>query len=307
MNTYSREPASLPILEKIDGFKPKGPLHFESGGDPAELLARLPDDGLAIVGSRYPQRRSCELLESVMGGLRGSGLVIVSGFARGIDSRAHELAIDNGLRTIAVLGSGLDVDYPRENRRLRRRIVESGGMLVSHFAHGTQVYASNFLERNQLIAGFARATWVVEAAAVSGTLNTAMWASRMNRGLYATSSFPGDPFFQGNEKLLSQAEPDRYPVAEAMFGPRSLSTSWPFLGESGQTALELGRPLTRLQRWVLELQGEFGSCPVQTLMNHASARGLTLGSFYREFESEVEGGLLAHLPDGRVEVSRCRG
>lgn len=323
MNFFSIPANELPLLRDVDGFRAPDELHFQSAHDPRELLASLPGEGLAIVGTRYPQRRSFDLLEGVMRDLRGSGLVILSGFARGIDSRAHELAIQNGLRTIAVLGCGLDIDYPRENRALRRRIVESGGMMVSHFPYGTTAFASNFLERNQLIAGFARATWVVEAAEVSGTLNTAMWATRMNRNLYATSCFPGDPFFKGNEKLLSQQHPDRYPVAEPLFGAHSLGTSWSFLAEGGQARLlpdrlrgpdpdggeatPPRRAETRIQEWVLELEAEFGTCEIQTLMNHASAQGLTLGKFYLEFEREVENGAIVHSGDGRVELARVTG
>jgi DNA protecting protein DprA len=310
MNFFTIPAVELPLLRHVDGFRAPEDLHFQSERDPRELLATLPEEGLAIVGTRYPQRRSFELLETVMRELRGSGLVIISGFARGIDSRAHELAIENGLRTIAILGCGLDLDYPRENRALRRRILESGGMMVSHFPYGTVALPRNFLERNQLIAGFARATWVVEAAEVSGTLNTAMWATRMNRNLYATSCYPGDPFFKGNEKLLSQQHPDRYPVAEPLFGAHSLATSWSFLAEGGQTELLVEpdpnppRAETRIQAWVLELESEFGTCHVQTLMNHASSQGLTLGKFYLEFESEVESGRLIHSPDGRVQLAR---
>src|SRR5690606_30928665 len=133
--------------------------------------------------------------------------------------------------------------------------------MVSHFASGTPAYASHFLERNQLIAGFARATWVVEAAEVSGTLNTAMWAARMDRDIYATSCFPNDPFFQGNEKLLSHRHPHRYPIAQPLFGAHSFSASWSFLGEDRQSSLpKISNRLSQLQVWTQQLLSELGSC-----------------------------------------------
>jgi len=285
-------------------FQPKpdpGFLDIESRDDNLDLLNDLPALGLAIVGSRLPQRRSCEHLERVMADLRGSGLIILSGLARGIDSRSHELALEHGLKTIAVLGCGIDVDYPRENRHLRRRIVEAGGLIISQFPRGTAPLKGNFLNRNQLIAGFAKAVWVVEAAAISGTLNTAKHASSFNRDLYATSCFPGDPIFEGNERLISEQRTDRYPVARPLFNAQSLAPTWSDLGNPapGPSAL---KPETLLQQWVIELQGEYGECPVQALMNHAYGQGLTLGKFYLQYEKELEQGKLAQDADGRVSL-----
>ena len=131
----------------------------------SELFSSLPENGLAIVGTRFPQRKSFDLLEKTMEELKGSGLVIVSGFARGIDSRAHELAIEYGLKTIAILGCGLNIDYPRENHILRKKILAHGGLIISPFETGLPPIPRNFLSRNQLIAYFSKAVWVVEAAA----------------------------------------------------------------------------------------------------------------------------------------------
>lgn len=265
------------------------------------MLASLPEHGLAIVGTRYPQRRSIELMEKTFDSLKGYPLVIISGFARGIDSCAHELAIQCGFKTIAILGCGIHLDYPRENRHLRRKILESGGLVISPFERDSQAYAGNFLKRNKYIAGFSKATWVVEGAAVSGTLNTANWANQFSRDLYATPCFPGDIFYQGNEKLLSEKETLNYPLAKPFFGTHSLSFTWRFIDQSPQLSLEIVVD-TQIQKWVLELKTTYGSCHIQSLMNLAHLNGLTPGKFYLQFEEEIKKGLLNHHPDGSVTI-----
>jgi DNA protecting protein DprA len=280
------------------------------------LLRKLPSLGLAIVGTRYPQRRSVELLEKTMQELRGTGLIIISGFARGIDSRAHELALEYGLKTIAILGCGIEVDYPQENRHLRHKILDAGGLLISEVESNCQPFKGNFVERNRLIAGFSSAVWVVEGAGVSGTLSTATWAMKAERDLYATSCFPNDPFYEGNQKLLSQKDTDRYPIARAFFAAHSFGETWNGLAlpidqkkkkkgvdifEEAANKLVI-EPKTRIQKWVVELKAEFGECQVQSLMNLAHSKGITLGSFYREYEQELKEGYIRESPLGRVEL-----
>jgi DNA protecting protein DprA len=305
------------LTEDFSVFKtfdaPKIPLTMkaETKDGNLALLHELPKRGFAIVGTRYPQRRSLELLETTLNDLRSTDMIILSGLARGIDSKAHELAIENGLKTIAILGCGINVQYPKENSHLRNRIIESGGIVISPYEDDEQPLPYHFLDRNQYIAAFSRATWVVEAAAVSGTLNTAKWASDFNRDLYATTCFPGDHFYQGNEKLLSERMTNRYPVAMPFFNTGSLSATWPELemmrAEKPQLNLNLksyadSRAKTQIQKWVLELKHEYGECHVQTLMNHASRNKLTLGEFYQKFESELGAGLLVQDQSGRVHL-----
>jgi hypothetical protein len=306
MKFTSFSPHELSLSHALDGCRIQDQWYYEHHDHSLSLLADLPDLGLAIVGTRHPQRRSLELVEKTISELKDTRIIIVSGFARGIDSHAHEMAIQYGLPTLAILGCGIDQNYPKENRRLRDRILDSGGMILSPFAPGTPPLPRNFFERNGLIAGLSQAVWVVEAAAVSGTLNTANWATRLNRQLYATPCFPGDHFYQGNEKLLSQRAPDRYPVAEPFFGVHSLASTWTTLlnRDESQDRFQFNpSPQTEIQRWILELKSEWGECQVQALMNHASQKGKTLGQFYQEFESELAAGLIKHDSSGRVEVN----
>jgi DNA protecting protein DprA len=299
----SRDYRSLLISETFTPYPVPERLEIECAQGNLDLLNDLPALGFAVIGTRTPQRRSFELLEQVIADLKGTRLIVISGLARGIDSRAHELAIEHGLKTIAVLGNGLSVDYPPENRPLRNKIIASGGLVISQFEREMQPIRRNFVNRNQLIAGFSKAVWVVEAAAISGTLNTATHAAKFNRDLYATPCFPGDPFFQGNEKLLSEKDTDRYPVAKPLFSVESLSPTWADLARARDPQTEFGFvPKSEIQKWVAEIKAQHGECLVQVLMNHAYTQGLTLGKFYLRYEKEMEAGLITQDLDGRVHL-----
>src|SRR5690606_35717877 len=124
------------------------------------LLEKLPDRGLAIVGTRHPLPRTLDLVRRSVAELEGSGLIILSGLALGIDAAAHEAALEAGLRTIAFLACGIDRVYPRWHQELADRILEEGGLIVSEYPAGEQAFAGRFLDRNRLIASWARATWI---------------------------------------------------------------------------------------------------------------------------------------------------
>ena len=180
-------------------------------GEPAypALLARICDPppvlyvrgtlaeeetAVAVVGARKASPAGCTLARAMARDLAGWGATIVSGLARGIDSAAHEGALDAKGRTVAVLGSGIDRMYPPENERLAGRIV-SAGAVVSEFALGTPPLPQHFLRRNRIIAGWSQATVVVEAAARSGALNTARAAADEGRDVLAV---PGHPTMAGS-------------------------------------------------------------------------------------------------------------
>ena len=130
-----------------------------------------------------------------------AGLTIVSGLARGIDTAAHQGALDVGGRTVAVLGSGIDAVYPRENAALARAIARRGAV-VSEFPPGTGPWKQNFPRRNRTIAGWARATIVVEAGEKSGALLTARTALEEGREVMAVPGHPTLPCCAGTNALL---------------------------------------------------------------------------------------------------------
>lgn len=142
------------------------------------------DLAIAIVGARTASTYGRKMARELAHELAGCGVCVVSGLARGIDSEAHQAALEAGGRTIAVLGSGLDVVYPREHIALAERIAESGAV-VSEFSFGSQPEAGNFPYRNRVISGISLGTVVVEATEKSGSLITAQCALDQNREVFA--------------------------------------------------------------------------------------------------------------------------
>jgi DNA processing protein len=150
--------------------------------------------GIAIVGSRRGSPYGLRTAERLGADLGGRGVTVVSGLARGVDTAAHRGALDAGGRTLAVLGSGVDVVYPPENSPLARAVTEAGAV-VSQFPMGTPPLPHHFPARNRLIAGMALGTVVVEAAARSGALITARLAAELGREVYAV---PGNVSSDGS-------------------------------------------------------------------------------------------------------------
>ncbi len=146
----------------------------------------VPQDDLAIaiVGARTASTYGRKMARELAHELAGCGVCVVSGLARGIDSEAHQASLEAGGRTIAVLGSGLDVMYPREHIALAERIAESGAV-VSEFSFGSRPEAGNFPYRNRVISGLSLGTVVVEATEKSGSLITAQCALDQNREVFA--------------------------------------------------------------------------------------------------------------------------
>jgi len=156
---------------------------------PATLYVRgglVDGDALAvaIVGSRRATSYGLDVAEMLAADLAARGVTVVSGLARGIDGAAHRGALRVGGRTLAVLGSGVDVVYPPENRRLAAEIAERGALL-SQFAPGTPPLPHHFPTRNAVIAGMSLAVVVVEAAERSGSLITARLAAELGREVLA--------------------------------------------------------------------------------------------------------------------------
>jgi len=156
------------------------PLVLYVRGDSA-LLAQ---HAVAIVGTRRPTAYGSSVAHRLAADLARRQIVIVSGLARGIDSASHRGALEAGGKTVAVLGCGVDVIYPRENKRLTEQIMETGAV-ISEFPLGTSPQPENFPVRNRIISGLALGAVVVEAAEYSGSLITARLASEQDREVYA--------------------------------------------------------------------------------------------------------------------------
>jgi DNA processing protein len=148
----------------------------------AELLAR---PSIAIVGTRHPSPYGSGVAEMLARDLAVRKLLIVSGMARGIDTCAHKGALAARMPTLAVWGTGIDVIYPKENKKLAEDILAAGGAIVSEVPMGTFPAPQNFPRRNRILSGLSVAVLVVEASENSGTRVTARCAAEQNRDLYA--------------------------------------------------------------------------------------------------------------------------
>ncbi len=174
----------------------------------------LPEDDLAvaIVGTRNVTKYGKQITNDTASYLAGSGITVVSGLARGVDGIAHQAAIEAGGRTFAVLGSGVDVIYPPEHRKLAREIVQHGAV-ISDYPPGTKPDGINFPPRNRIISGLSRGTVVVEAGERSGALITAKFALEQGRDIFAVPGSVLSQMSKGTNQLIAEgATPMTNPV-----------------------------------------------------------------------------------------------
>ena len=166
-----------------------------------EVLAQ---PGIAMVGTRHPTPYGSGMAERLSTDLAARGLVIISGLARGVDTASHRGAVAAKGKTVAVLGTGIDVMYPRENSRLAEQIVALGGALITEFPVGTSPTPQNFPIRNRIISGMSAGVLVVEAAEYSGTRITSRCALEQNRDVYAVPGNVTNKNSWGPNTLIKQ-------------------------------------------------------------------------------------------------------
>jgi DNA processing protein len=167
----------------------------------AALLSR---PGLAVVGTRQPTPYGAGMAEMLSRDLARRGMVIMSGMARGVDSCAHKGALEAGGATVAVWGTGIDVIYPKENKKLAEQIVAQGGAIVSEFPLGTFPAPQNFPIRNRTLSGISVGVLVVEGGEYSGTRITARCALDQGRDVYAVPGNATNKNAWGPNTLIKQ-------------------------------------------------------------------------------------------------------
>ncbi|MGH8616433.1 MAG: DNA-processing protein DprA [Burkholderiales bacterium] len=166
-------------------------------------VSLLNNPGLAVVGSRNATAQGCNNAEAFARTLSDAGLTIVSGLALGVDAAAHRGGLAGASRSVAVIGTGIDVVYPARNRALAHALAEDG-VLVSEFPLGTHALAGNFPRRNRILSGLALGCLVIEAAVHSGSLITARLAAEQGREVFALPGSIHSPLSKGCHLLIKQ-------------------------------------------------------------------------------------------------------
>ena len=277
------------------------PLALYVAGDPDVLN----DPQLSIVGSRNPSAAGRQTAFEFARSLAACGICITSGLAEGIDSAAHRGALEGGGATIAVLGSGSDVIYPRCNRRLGADI-ESHGAVVSEFPLGTPPRRGNFPRRNRIIAALSLGTLVVEAAQRSGSLLTARLAGDHNREVFAVPGSIHNPMSRGCHELIRNGakltETTADVLTELNFSGLKLAPAESDSGARGPAELTAG--MDKGHKILLDALG-FDPTDLDTLVVRTGWEPQTVSSMVLILELE---GHVQAAPGGRYSrVSRSRG
>jgi len=240
---------------------PDPPLVLYVRGD-AGLLCKT---SAAVVGTRRATVYGLETAQRFGYGLAMAGYCVVSGLARGIDSAAHEGALQAKGQTLAVIGAALDKLYPRENEELARRIVEGGGAVVSEYPFGRMADKQTFPMRNRIVAGLSKGIVVVESPAKSGTLITANQAVEFGRSVMVVPGRIDAPGFEGSHALIREGAVLVRGVEDAVEEMESFFNRKPMPAATEPARREV--VLSAEERKILDvLETVEGGCPVDVMV-----------------------------------------
>ena len=234
----------LTVIRRRTALYP--PLLAQLHDPPTQLFVRgdpevLPRSAVAVVGARSCSPYGAQVARDLARELASAGVVVVSGLARGIDGEAHRGALEAGGATVAVLGCGVDRDYPRSHAELAHRIRQSGA-IVSEYPPGVEPAPWRFPARNRIIAGLCNATVVVEARERSGALITADFALELGRDVFAVPGEITAALSAGTNDLLRQGAAPLLSAQDVLFSlgvdkrPRSVTAK---VSAGAETLLEL--------------------------------------------------------------------
>jgi len=257
-----------------------------------KLLSR---PSIAVVGTRHPTPYGSGIAEMISRDLAARKLLIVSGMARGIDTCAHKGALAARMPTVAVWGTGIDVVYPKENRKLAEDILALGGAIVSEVPMGTFPAPQNFPRRNRILSGLSVAVLVVEASENSGTRVTARCAAEQNRDLYAVpgnvtnkQSWTPNTLIKQGAKLVATWE-DVWEDLPSQIR-LELDCGGGYESGSGMTASLLADPVLRPQEaMVLEVLRQDASLQIDEILELLETQLTSSEVFTALFELEMAG------------------
>jgi DNA processing protein len=252
--------------------------------DPPPLLyvrgdaAYLSSPALAVVGSRNATPQGLANAQAFARALSAAGVTVVSGLALGIDSAAHRGGLEGRAGTVAVLGTGADVVYPKKNQALADEIVERGA-LVSEFPLGTPPLQANFPRRNRLISGLARGCLVVEAALPSGSMITARLAAEQGRDVFAIPGSIHSPLSKGCHALIKQ-------------GAKLVESAQDVLDEIGVAGVRKEQSPPAPESQLLAHMG-FDPCDIDTLIARSGLTAEAVSAMLLQLELEGKVGSLS--------------
>ena len=263
--------------------------------------------GIAVVGTRQPSTYGAGMANILSRDMARAGLAIFSGMARGVDTAAHRGALDAGGVTVAVWGTGIDVVYPKENRKLAEEIVAKGGAIVSEFTMGTFPAPQNFPIRNRTLSGMSVGVLVVEGGEHSGTRITARCALEQGRDVYAVPGNVTNKNAWGPNTLIKQGAkltatwedvwedlPSQVRVAleDASVESKAGATASLFSGGAGSMD---GREMSEQERWVLGELRQDEAVQLDELIERLEPRMVSGEIFTALFELEL-GGRVRQMP-----------
>jgi len=226
-----------------------------------------------VVGSRNISSYGKRALESLVGEIAQKGITIVSGLALGADIFAHKVALENGARTICVLGNGIDFLYPTQNRAFGAKLLaENKGAVLSEFLPEIEARPEHFPIRNRIVSGLSRATLVIEAREGSGSLITAQLANDQGKDVFAV---PGDifaPNSTGTNQLIANGE------ATAVFSAQQILETFGLKNLSAQKNTRKILPATGIEVEILRLFGDEHQCHIDDLIRQSALSGSVLGA-----------------------------
>ncbi len=288
---------SVTFISQNDSLYPKSLLKLS---DPpiglfikgnTECLTSL-NSSIAIVGSRKMTNYGASVTRLFAGQLAEQGITIISGMALGVDAVAHRAAVEVGGRTIAVLGNGVDLPYPSENRAIYASILEKGGMILSEYPPGTPPTKGSFPARNHIIAGLSNAVLVTEASKDSGSLITAEYARNLSKKVMAvpgpitSEASKGSLYLLKNEAVLVSSVEDIQKYVQPMYSKKSSQTN------------QKNMSFTSDQKKIIEqLQRE--SLPIDAICKKTQIPMHSLLSLLSELEMQ---GVIMANPSGNYSV-----
>ncbi len=248
---------------------------------------------VGMVGSRRPSAYGVRVCAELGGELARAGAVLVSGLADGLDSQAHQAAVEAGMPTIGILGTPIDKTYPAANASLRRKMEEMGGATISEYPPNGESHRQYFLLRNRLIAALSCALCVVEAREKSGTMSTVNRAQEYGRPVYAVPGNIFSPLSQGTNQLIAQGQAQVLRSAEGLLED---------LGISAPPQQPDKVPVAALSATAKRLLGALGDAPV-SLEAICAATGLGTGTVLAALTELELAGQVQPLPGRQYRLS----